>query len=254
VLAACGDPDAIGVSRNLTVETGGGLNVGTMQYRNDLSLGENEVVLTFDDGPLPGTTAKVLDALRDACTMATFFTVGRMAKAAPDLLRREAAEGHTIGTHTWKHPESLAKLSTDAATREIDRGIAAITAILGHPPAPFFRFPGLGDTRKLRNRLAARNIAVFSADVVGSDWTHISADEIRRNVLRRLKAHHGGIVLLHDTKRATARMLPQLLKDMKAAGYHVVHIVPATPGAPAATASVEPPNATPETAQPAPKL
>ena len=194
----------------------------------------NEVVLTFDDGPLPGTTDRVLDALRDACTHATFFTVGRMAKAYPDVLRRAAADGNTIATHTWRHPLSLARLSVDAATREIDRGIAAVTAVLGHAPAPFFRFPGLGQTRTLRNRLTARGIAVFSADVVGDDWTGISADAIRRKVLMRLKLHHGGIVLLHDTKHATARMLPQLLKDMKAAGYRIVHIVPAAAGTPVA--------------------
>ncbi len=229
-LAACDDPDAIGVARTLAIDTSQALAVGTITYRADLPLAENEVVLTFDDGPLPGTTDRVLDALSEACTRATFFAVGRMAKAAPDLLRREAAQGNTIGTHTWRHPVSLAKLSTDAATREIDRGIAAVGAILGGPPAPFFRFPGLSQTRTLRTWLTAKGIAVFSADVVGDDWTGISADAIRRKVLMRLKLHHGGIVLLHDTKRATARMLPELLKDMKAAGYRIVALAPAEPG------------------------
>ncbi len=240
--AACGDADAIGVSRTLTVDTSRALAVGTIQYRTDLPLAENEVVLTFDDGPLPGTTERVLDALDAACTHATFFTVGRMARAYPELARREAADGNTIGTHTWRHPMSLAKLSVVAATREIDRGIAGVTAVLGAPPAPFFRFPGLNQTRTLRTELAARGIAVFSADVVGDDWTGISADAIRQKVLIRLKLHHGGIVLLHDTKQATASMLPQLLKDMKAAGYHIVQIVPAAPTAPVAFSR---PDATP---------
>ncbi len=142
-LAACSDPDAIGVSRTLVVDTSQALAVGTIQYRTDLPLADNEVVLTFDDGPLPGTTERVLDALSDACTHATFFTVGRMARAYPDLARREAADDNTVGTHTWRHPISLAKLPVAAATREIDRGIAAVTAVLGSAPAPFFRFPGL---------------------------------------------------------------------------------------------------------------
>ncbi len=243
-LAACADPDAIGVSRTLTVDTSRALAVGTIQYRSDLPLAENEVVLTFDDGPLPGTTDRVLDALRDACTHATFFTVGRMARAYPALARREAADGNTLGTHTWRHPVSLAKLSASAAAREIDRGIAALTAVLGVPPAPFFRFPGLNQTRSLRSHLASEGIAVFSADVVGDDWTGISADAIRRKVLMRLKVHHGGIVLLHDTKHATAAMLPQLLKDMKVAGYRIVQIVPAPPTAPVAFRR---PDATPTT-------
>ena len=228
-LAACSDPDAVGVSRTLAIDTSRALAVGTIQYRADLPLAENEVVLTFDDGPLPGTTDRVLDALDAACTRATFFTVGRMAKAYPDLTRRAAAEGNTIATHTWRHPVSLAKLPADSAMREIERGIAAVTVVLGSPPAAFFRFPGLNQTRTLRARLAVEGIAVFSADVVGDDWTGISADTIRRNLLRRLKLHHGGIVLLHDTKRATARMLPQLLRDMKAAGYRIVDIVPSPP-------------------------
>ena len=244
-LAACGDADAIGVSRVLAVDTSRPLAVGTIQYRSDLPLAENEVVLTFDDGPLPGTTDRVLDALRDACTHATFFTVGRMAKAYPELTRRAAAEGNTIATHTWRHPKSLASLSASAAGREIARGIAAVSAVLGRPPASFFRFPGLNQTRTLRARLARDGIAVFSADVVGDDWTGISADAIRRRVLMRLKVHHGGIVLLHDTKRATAAMLPQLLRDMKAAGYRIVHIVPAAPAAPAGVASVAAPVALP---------
>jgi peptidoglycan/xylan/chitin deacetylase (PgdA/CDA1 family) len=228
--AACGDATALGVSRTISVDTSNGLAVGSMQYRGHGSLGlePGEVVLTFDDGPMPGRTDKVLDALDAACVKATFFTVGRMARAYPGLLRREDADGQTIGTHSWSHPVSLAQLSFDAGARQIDRGIAAIAEILGHPPAPFFRFPGFGDSRALHQKLVDAHIGIFGADVVGSDWTGISSNAIRLNVLRRLKQHDGGIVMLHDIKKATARMLPQLLADIKAAGYRIVVIVPAT--------------------------
>jgi peptidoglycan/xylan/chitin deacetylase (PgdA/CDA1 family) len=224
--AACANPAGIGVSRTLAVDTASGLEVGSMQYKGRLALADMEVVLTFDDGPIPGPSERVLEALGAACAKATFFVVGQMARAHPQVLRREAAAGHTIATHTWRHPDSLAQLPYDSAVREIDKGIAAVAAALGRQPAPFFRFPGLGDSRALRRYLASAGIGVFSADVVGSDWTGISGDQIRQNVMRRLKAHRGGIVLLHDTKRATARMLPQLLADMKAAGFRLVHIVP----------------------------
>jgi peptidoglycan/xylan/chitin deacetylase (PgdA/CDA1 family) len=232
--AACGDPDAIGVSRTLVVDTATGLEVGSIQYPRNLPLFDMEVVLTFDDGPFPWPTAKVLDALRDACTKATFFTVGRMAKAYPELLRRELADGHSIGTHSYTHPESLADLTPEEGAREVDRGINAVARALGRQPDPFFRFPGLGHTHSLRRKLAGAGIGVFSADILGYDWTGISAEAIARHVLSRLKANRGGIVLLHDTKHATARMLPQLLKDMKAAGFHVVHILPAPPPVPMA--------------------
>lgn len=226
--AACGDPTALGISRTISVDTSAGLAVGSMQYRGSLGLEPGEVVLTFDDGPMPGRTDKVLDALDVACVKATFFTVGRMARAYPELLRREDADGQTIGTHSWSHPPTLARLPFEAGARQIDRGIAAITEILGHAPAPFFRFPGFGDSRALRQKLTDAHIGIFGADVVGSDWTDISANAIRLNVLRRLKQHNGGIVMLHDIKKATAKMLPQLLADMKAAGYRIVVIVPAT--------------------------
>ncbi|HVY19977.1 MAG TPA: polysaccharide deacetylase family protein [Bauldia sp.] len=228
--AACGDATALGISRTVSVDPTGGFAVGSMQrYRGSLGLEPGEVVLTFDDGPMPGRTDKVLDALDAACVKATFFVVGRMARAYPDLLAREAAEGETIGTHSWSHPTTLARLSYDAGARQIDRGIAAIAALLGHAPAPFFRFPGFGDSRALRQKLNDQGIAIFGADVVGSDWTGISADAIRRNVLRRLKQHNGGIVMLHDIKKATAKMLPQLLADLKLAGYRIVAIVPTAP-------------------------
>jgi peptidoglycan/xylan/chitin deacetylase (PgdA/CDA1 family) len=227
--ADCGDPGALGISRTITVNTTGGPTFGSMQRYGSLGLEPGEVVLTFDDGPMPGRTDKVLDALKAACVKATFFTVGRMARAYPDLLKREDAEGETIGTHSWSHPLTLSRLPYDAGARQIDRGIQAITDLLGRPPAPFFRFPGFGDTRALRQKLAAENVAIFGADVVGSDWTRISANAIRLNVLRRLKEHNGGIVMLHDIKKATAKMLPQLLADLKLAGYRIVAIVPAAP-------------------------
>ena len=233
-LADCSSADALGVSRTITVDTSRGLEVGSMQYPGSLGLAPDEVVLTFDDGPFPGRTDKVLDALDAACTKATFFVVGRMARAYPDLLRREDADGQTIGTHTWHHPATLGAYSYAAGVNEIDRGIAAVTAILGHPPAPFFRFPGFGHTRALRARLATAGIGIFSADVVGADWMGISANAVRLTVLNGLKRHRGGIVMLHDIKHATARMLPQLLQDMKAAGYRIVRIVPAGTAAPLA--------------------
>lgn len=227
--AACGDPDALGVSRTITVDATHGLMVGSMQYKGSLGLEPGEVVLTFDDGPYPGRTDKILDALDAACVKATFFVVGQMARAHPDLVRREDADGQTIGTHSWSHPLSLAKLPYEQGAGEIDHGIAAVTAVLGHAPAPFFRFPGFGDDRALRKKLADADIAIFSTDVVGNDWITMSSDTVRQTVLRGLKAHDGGIVMLHDIKKATAKMLPELLRDIKAAGYRIVAIVPEQP-------------------------
>ncbi|CAN5431229.1 hypothetical protein BH10PSE14_BH10PSE14_25830 [soil metagenome] len=224
--AACASPDALGVSRTLVVNTSAGLEVGSIQYPGRLALQDMEVVLTFDDGPFPGPTEAVLDALREQCVLATFFSVGRMAKAYPEVSRRELAEGHTIGTHSNTHPESLADLPYDEAAADIDRGIVNVSRALGQPAAPFFRFPGLGHSHALRRKLAATGIGVFSADAMGYDWTGISSDKIRLRAIQQLFEHRGGILLLHDIHYKTAQMLPQLLRDLKTAGFHIVHIVP----------------------------
>ena len=227
-LAGCDDPGALGVSRTISVDTSHPLMVGHLQYRGSLGLEPGEVALTFDDGPYPGRTDKILDALDAACVKATFFVVGEMARAHPDLVRREDADGQTIGTHSWSHPLSLAALPYAAGSAEIDHGIAAVTAVLGHAPAPFFRFPGFGDDRALRAKVVGEGLGIFSTDVVGNDWITMSRDTVRETVLRGLKAHNGGIVMLHDIKKATAAMLPELLKDIKAAGYRIVALTPAS--------------------------
>lgn len=226
--AACG-ADAIGVSRVLKVDTSQGLEVGAWQYHHTLPLAPREVVLTFDDGPLPGTTTAVLPALREACAKATFFVVGTMAAAHPELVRALRADGNTVGTHSYSHPETLSALTYEEGVLQIDRGIAAVGRALGEPPAPFFRFPGLGHTQALRAKLAKQGIGVFSVDAMASDWALFTGDAVRQKALQELERHNGGILLLHDTKHATAKMLPQLLRDLKQHGFRLVHIVPAAP-------------------------
>src|SRR5438477_7198322 len=226
-----GNPDALGVSRVLGVNAATTPRVGRKHFPTTLPLAEKEVVLTFDDGPWPGTTARVLDALRRECVKATFFLIGKNAAGAPALARREQAEGHTIGYHTWSHP-LLDRRPLAAAQADIDRGMAAVDAALDGKAsktsaAPFFRFPGFASTPALLDRLAARGIVVFGADLWASDWNRMTPDQELRLVLARLDESQGGIVLFHDTKTATAAMLPAFLRALKARGYRVVHVVPA---------------------------
>ncbi len=224
-----GNPDALSTSRVIAVDAATAPRVGRKQFPATLPLADKEVVLTFDDGPRPGTTSAVLDALKRECVRATFFLVGRNAAARPDLARRELAEGHTVAYHSFRHP-LLNRMTPAAAEAEIDRGFVAVdTALYGHatgwPRTPFFRFPGFASTPRLLNDLAARNIVVFGADVWASDWNQMSPERELRLVLDRLAISRGGIVLLHDTKRQTAAMLPALLRSLKAEGYRIVHVV-----------------------------
>ena len=222
-----GNPDALGTARTLAVDAAATPRVGRKQFPDTLPLGPKELVLTFDDGPWPGTTPAVLDALKAECVKATFFLLGRNAQAHPALVRREAAEGHTIGHHSFNHP-LLGRMAPDRAMAEIDKGIRADKAALGgRPAAPFFRFPGFASSPPILDRLQARGMVVFGADVWASDWNEQTPDAERERLLKRIDKARRGIVLLHDTRGQTARMLPSLLRALKARGYRIVHVVPA---------------------------
>jgi len=231
-----GNPDALGTARTLAVDPALTPRVGRKQFPQTLPLARKEVVLTFDDGPWPATTGRVLDALKRECVKATFFLIGRNAAANAALARRELAEGHTVAHHTNQHP-LLNRMSTAAAEAEIDRGFAAVDTALygrvGHAPVtPFFRFPGFASSKALLDALAHRGIVVFGADLWASDWNPMSPDQELALVLARLQAVGGGIVLFHDTKTQTAAMLPAFLRALKSRGYNVVHVVPATGAVP----------------------
>ncbi len=233
VATAC-SPEALGVSRTLEVGTRGGLQVGLKTYPQTLALDDHEIVLTFDDGPSAQTTPKVLDALAKECVKATFFLVGRNAEALPALVKREIAEGHTVGHHTFSHPAAtLRNLSEIAAQEEILRGFeaddkAAYGTASGAPKVRFFRFPGFADTPALVAWLSAKNIAIFGADLWVSDWVTMTPQAELALILSRLEKEKRGILLLHDTKEQTAAMLPDLLQELKKRGYRIVNIVPGT--------------------------
>ena len=226
-----GNADALGTERTLAVDASTTPRVGRKEFPATLPLRHKEVVLTFDDGPWPTTTPKVLAALKHECVLATFFLVGRNAAAHPELARRELAEGHSVGHHTYSHP-LLNRMAPNKAEAEIDRGIAADElALYGkrsrEPTTPFFRFPGFASSPALLDRLQARHIVVFGADVWASDWLPMAPDQELRLILARIDRIGGGIVLFHDIKAQTAAMLPAFLHELKRRGYHVVHVVAA---------------------------
>jgi peptidoglycan/xylan/chitin deacetylase (PgdA/CDA1 family) len=218
----CANPDGLGISRTVVVDTTGGPGFGFLQYKQYDFLTDHEVVLTFDDGPWP-TTPAVLKALADECTKAVFFPIGLHTTYHPDILRQVAAAGHTIGAHTWSHAHLASKKITEQQAKdEIEKGFSAVKLALGANPAPFFRFPALAHTPATTAYLGTRNIAMFSVDVDSNDFKSKSSDEVINNVMTKLDKEHKGIILMHDLQKHTAQALPTLLRKLKAGGYKVV--------------------------------
>jgi peptidoglycan/xylan/chitin deacetylase (PgdA/CDA1 family) len=249
--ADCPRKGALGTSRVLSVDAANTPRVGLKSFPQTLPLRDHEVVLTFDDGPWPPTTQRVLAALAHECVRATFFLIGKPASEHPGLVRRIAAEGHTVGHHTWLH-RSLMQIPPDETTEEIDHGIAAVEMALHNvasstPTTPFFRFPGFESTPATLELLQSRGIAVFGADLWAGDWKPMTPKQELKVLIDRLNRARKGIILLHDPKAQTAAMLPHFLRYLRDNHYSVVHLVPAASGrdtehVPLSPAGVESPN------------
>nr|WP_235983885.1 polysaccharide deacetylase family protein [Bradyrhizobium australiense] len=230
-----GHPDAIGTSRTLVVDPRAYPIIGTMQYGKTLALEDHEVVLTFDDGPLPKYSNQILDILAAHCAKATFFLVGSQANANPEGVRKVRDAGHTVATHTQNHPGGMDRLPLDRARQEIEQGIASVTAALadGTAPAPFLRIPGLRRNDGIEEFAASKGLQLWSADFPADDWRNVSAGRVYDLAIQRLEAKGKGILLLHDIQPRTVAALPRILSELKARGYRIVHVVPATPERPA---------------------
>jgi len=232
--ADCPRKGTLGTSRVLEVDAVSFPQIGSKNFPQTLPLRDHEVVLTFDDGPWPPTTPRVLKALARECVRATFFLIGKPASEHPTMVRRIAAEGHSIGDHTWTHFDP-SRMSQKDAVGEISRGVAAVeTALHGAatttPTTPFFRFPGFLSTPATLNFLRSHGIVVFGADLWANDWDHLTPKAEFRLLTWRLRVARKGIILLHDSQRSTATMLPAFLRYLRVNHYHVVHVVPTGPG------------------------
>ncbi|KAB2884913.1 MAG: polysaccharide deacetylase family protein [Pseudorhodoplanes sp.] len=226
----CANPNAIGLARTVEIDTTGGPGFGFEHFRQHDFLRNKEVVLTFDDGPWPENTQKVLDALANHCIKATFFPIGKHASYYPEILRRVAEAGHSIGNHTWGHIDLSKKgMTKEAAIEEIEKGVSAVRMAVNGPTAPFFRFPALRHPPELVTYLGERNVGIFSTDMDSFDFTMRTPERIIKAVMSKLEKHGKGMVLMHDFQRHTADALPELLSQLKAGGYKIVHMVPREP-------------------------
>jgi peptidoglycan/xylan/chitin deacetylase (PgdA/CDA1 family) len=235
-----GNPNALGISRVVEIDTTGGPGFGFEHFKAYDFLREGEVVLTFDDGPWPKNTPAVLAALAAHCTKAIFFPIGLHATYEPQILKQVAAAGHAIGSHTWCH-QDLSKTKGTCLVNgkresydfdpkdEIEKGVSAVHWAVGGPTAPYFRFPALRQPSELIDYLGKRKIAIFSADIDSFDFKMRKPEQVRQSVMEKLKKNGKGIVLVHDFQHATAEAAMDLLNDLKAGGYKIVFMKPKFP-------------------------
>jgi peptidoglycan/xylan/chitin deacetylase (PgdA/CDA1 family) len=226
----CDKPGGMSLSRIVEIDTTGGPGFGFEHFKQYDFLRDKEVVLTFDDGPWPGNTPAVLKTLTDECLKATFFEIGKHATWHPEITKQVIGTGMTVGTHTWSHKD-LARnpyaKDIEQAEQEIEMGISAVhMAAAGGKVAPFFRFPDLQHPPQLMSYLAERKIAVFSTDIDSRDFKLHKPEEVIKSVMSQLEKHGKGIILMHDFHRHTAEALPELIRQLKAGGFKVVHMVP----------------------------
>jgi len=221
--STCENPNALGVSRIVEIDTIGGPGFGFEHFKAYDFLRENEVVLTFDDGPWPGNTPAVLKALAAQCTKALFFPIGKHAMWHPEILKQVAAAGHAVGSHTWSHAD-LSTLTIDQAKEEFEKGASAVHAALGGPEASFFRFPGLKQPPEMLSYLGTRNVGIFSTDIDSFDFRMHKPELVIASVMTKLKKRGKGIILMHDFQHPTSLALPEILAQLKASGFKIVQV------------------------------
>lgn len=213
---ACGAPAR-------TIEVAPGENVGgNAPGFAPLDLRDREVVLTFDDGPEPSTTSAILDALRTNCAPATFFVLGGPAEDHPAMMKREVAEGHAVGSHTYSHSD-LSDAPFEAATRDITDGYLPVKAAGVQPT--LFRFPHLVSTEPLLTWLGEHGMTAIGADIDPHDWAGDPPRETLARLKDQLREKGRGIILLHDNQPNTAKLLPDLLTFLDSEGYSIVRLV-----------------------------
>jgi peptidoglycan/xylan/chitin deacetylase (PgdA/CDA1 family) len=228
--ADCPRQGTLGTSRVLQVKPSEFPLVGKMEYRETLRLGDREVVLTFDDGPSAPYTNNILDILATECIKATFFMVGNAVVDAPDIARRAFNEGHTIGTHTFEDSK-LDEIPVEKAVADIEKGIATVAEAIGsrNDVAPFFRAPDFELSKQAERYALSKGLMVWSADVDAEDWNDPSEEDLVARVIAGLEKEGKGILLMRDAQPVVARALPQLIAELKARKFKIVHVVPAKP-------------------------
>ncbi|MFG1462553.1 polysaccharide deacetylase family protein [Xanthobacter sp. DSM 24535] len=199
------------------------------------------IALTFDDGPNPETTPKLLKILAERNIKATFFVLGTNAAAYPDVIRSIAAAGHEIGNHSWNHPQ-LPKLTLAAADKQIEDTAAAVESATGKKPI-YLRPPYGAMTPALQQHIVQKyDMMLIFWSVDPLDWKIREAQSIYDQIMKQVRP--GSIVLAHDIHATTVAAMPRVLDALIAKGYKFATvselIAMNKPGAPKVVAALAP--------------
>ncbi|WP_430788375.1 polysaccharide deacetylase family protein [Actinoplanes sp. G11-F43] len=199
--------------------------VGDGPFNSLRTTGSKTVMLSFDDGPDPNETPKVLDLLEKHQVKAVFCLVGTQARRHPDLVRRIAEEGHTLCNHTWSHDLKIGKKKKDQILDDLQRTNAAIRAAVPDVAIPYFRAPGGNFTDRLVKTAYGDGMTSLYWEVDPRDWEHLEGESSEQHIKRivnqvRKETRPGAIVLSHDfnqpdTTKAYAQLLPWLVENFE---------------------------------------
>ncbi|MGV0378591.1 polysaccharide deacetylase family protein [Corynebacterium faecium] len=178
----------------------------------------NCVAITYDDGPVPGSTERLLDILKRKGVHATFFVVGRNANANPQILRRIRDEGHTIGNHSFSHPD-LARQSDGAIAAQLDDTDAALQKQAGLDPH-WLRPPYGSHNPRVASAAGARGMALAVWDVDTADWQHRNPATTCKRAVDG--AREGSIILMHDIHQPTVDAAECVIDGLRAKGLNPV--------------------------------
>ncbi|MFK8138134.1 MAG: polysaccharide deacetylase family protein [Bdellovibrionales bacterium] len=181
------------------------------------------VALTFDDGPIPSKTNKILNALEKEGIKATFFAIGRLVKQFPEVAIRAHTDGHTYSSHTMTHP-NLAKISFKKAIDEIQEAKTLVGNTI-QKESSFFRFPYGAWNKKLKSYVKENQISTFFWNIDTLDWKIKDPVALYERSIRLINKSQRGIILFHDIHSQTTELVPVLLKELKRANYQVVVFV-----------------------------
>lgn len=196
------------------------------QVITDGHLSMGEIALTFDDGPHPTRTPRILQILANAGIKANFFEIGRNAVAHPEIAKMVVTAGHIVGSHTWSHPD-LKNMEARHAETEIDSGEASVALALGNTtPLSFFRFPYGSNTATEQRFVQHRGYTTFFWNMDSQDWKIRDPHKLFLNVLAQLDHAGRGIILFHDIHEQTVIVLPHVIAELRARNFKTVLFIP----------------------------